>query len=123
MKYFVSTAAILHFADGSRVNLFPGIHSFDEKVIKHWAFSAHAKAVDDSDIAKEQKNNGQKAQLKVLQGSIKQLTGQLEEKDKQIAEKDAAIQQLTGQLKSLTPPPGDKQQETDGAKKQSSTNK
>jgi len=123
MKYFVSTAAILHFADGSRVNLVPGIHNFDEKVIKHWAFSAHAKAVEDSDIAKEQKNNSQKAQLKTLQDSIKQLTGQLEEKDKLIVEKDAAIQQLTGQMESLTPSSGDKPQETDSAKKQSSTNK
>lgn len=127
MKYLVSSAAALRFADGTQINLVPGIHSFEKKVTEHWAFAAHASPVDDADLAKDQKAGNQKAQIKSLQDSNKQLTEQLAEKDKLLAEREVQIQQLTEQLAALTPPPADANkmspQETGNAKKQSSSDK
>jgi len=126
MKYLVSTAATLRFADGSQVELVPGIHSFDKQVAEHWAFGAHAKAVNDSEL--ENLNYDADLTLKVneLKGEITELKAQVDAKDGEITELKAQVALLTNAQtpddKTEVTQPG-AEQETGNAKKQSSTNK
>jgi len=115
MKYLVSTPAVLRFPDGTQAELTPGIHSFDDAVVEHWAFSAHAKPVDETELAKNQKSGDLKKQVKVLQTTIDELNAQLAPKDAELdelkaqlatstqalADKDATIDELNAQLADL----------------------
>ncbi|HEJ7839686.1 TPA: hypothetical protein SMI00_001934 [Serratia marcescens] len=130
MKYIVSSAASLSFADGSRHELTPGIHdSFPEHVKKHWAFTHHAKPLSESDLQQEQQDGelslrvasleGQvtdlQKQLEAEQGKAAELTGQRDAHAKTIDEHVATIADLQKQLEAA--------KVTDNAKKQPTANK
>ncbi len=71
MKYIVSGHSVLNLADGSNYTLIPGIHDgFPDDVKKHWAFSAYAKPLDESDLAKEVENLDLVARVKLLDDEI-----------------------------------------------------
>ncbi|QIP56836.1 STY1053 family phage-associated protein [Hafnia alvei] len=109
MKYLVSHAAILRFPDNTQVELTPGIHSFPQEVVEHWAFAAHAKPISDDDI-------NAMNQMGDLAQQVKALQTQLAEKDKYIAELKAQL----GEKEIVNPEPekvkahGKKQQPTNG---------
>ena len=112
MKYLVSTAAMLRFVDGSQIELVPGIHSFDKQVAEHWAFGAHAKAVDDSEIENLNSDSDLTLKVNVLEAEITGLKAQV-----------ALITSTqTDDGKAAVAQP-DAEQETGNAKKQSSSNK
>jgi len=130
MKYFVSTPATLRFADGSQVELVPGIHSFDKQVAEHWAFGAHAKAVNDSEIENLNSDADLTLKVNVLEGEITDLKAQVLTKDGEITDLKAQVALLTNaQDSALTDDDKtdvvqpDVEQETGNAKKQSSSNK
>ncbi|EOY6982299.1 hypothetical protein ACROTH_000744 [Yersinia enterocolitica] len=110
MKYIVSGHSVLNLADGSNYTLTPGIHDgFSDEVKKHWAFSAYAKPLDESDLAKEVENLDLVARVKLLDDEITSLKAQVAEKDDeitslkaQVAEKDDEITSLKAQVLSLT---------------------
>ncbi|EKN4075506.1 TPA: STY1053 family phage-associated protein [Yersinia enterocolitica] len=127
MKYIVSGHSVLNLADGSNYTLTPGIHDgFSDEVKKHWAFSAYAKPLDESDFAKEVENLDLVARVKLLDDEITSLKAQ-------VAEKDDEITSLKAQVLSLTvsePTSGDGDEataeavkESANAKKQSTANK
>lgn len=132
MKYIVSSAASLSFADGSRHELTPGIHdSFPDHVKKHWAFSHHAKPLSDSDLQQEQQGGElslrvatleeQLAELQKLLGlekdKVTELTEQRDARDKTIDEHVATIAELQKLLEA------EQQKVAENAKKQSAANK
>ncbi|QUT14077.1 STY1053 family phage-associated protein [Rahnella inusitata] len=144
MKYLVSTAATLRFVDGSQVELVPGIHSFNKQVAEHWAFGAHAKAVNDSEIENLNSDADLTLKVNVLEGEITDLKAQVATKDgeitdlkAQVATKDGEITDLKAQVALLTNAQDsaltddgktdavqpDAEKETGNAKKQSSSNK
>ncbi|HDM8409484.1 TPA: hypothetical protein P0O14_002613 [Yersinia enterocolitica] len=106
MKYIVSGHSVLNLADGSNYTLTPGIHDgFSDEVKKHWAFSAYAKPLDESDLAKEVENLDLVARVKLLDDEITSLKAQVAEKDDeitslkaQVAEKDDEITSLKAQV-------------------------
>ncbi|PNM24248.1 hypothetical protein A6J66_008620 [Yersinia enterocolitica] len=127
MKYIVSGHSVLNLADGSNYTLTPGIHDgFSDEVKKHWAFSAYAKPLDESDLAKEAENLDLVARVKLLDDEITSLKAQ-------VAGKDDEITSLKAQVLSLTvsePTSGDGDEataeavkESANAKKQSTANK
>ncbi|MGO2458769.1 MAG: STY1053 family phage-associated protein [Ewingella sp.] len=126
MKYLVSTPATLRFPDGSQVDLVPGINSFESHVAEHWAFRAHAKAVEDSDLEKMNSDADVSHKVSALEGEITELKAQVDAKDVEITELKAQMALLTnaptGDDKNEVVQPG-AEQETGNAKKQSSTNK
>ncbi|CNH59018.1 Uncharacterised protein [Yersinia intermedia] len=78
MKYIVSGHSVLNLADGSNYTLTPGIHDgFSDEVKKHWAFSAYAKPLDESDLAKEVENLDLVARVKLLDDEITSLKAQV----------------------------------------------
>ncbi|WP_158780604.1 hypothetical protein [Pantoea sp. BAV 3049] len=89
MKYIVTDAATLSFADGTQYSLEKGIHdikSFPDSVKKHWAFESYAKPVDESDVAAQEQNDDLSARVGQLEAEVETLTAQLAERDKTIAE-------------------------------------
>ncbi|HBZ1464980.1 hypothetical protein F3K25_21565 [Klebsiella pneumoniae] len=46
MRYLVSKKATLRFADGSSVELVPGIQEYPDEVSSHWAFAHYASPID-----------------------------------------------------------------------------
>lgn len=130
MKYLVSTAATLRFVDGSQVELVPGIHSFDKQVAEHWAFGAHAKAVNDSEIENLNSDSDLTLKVNVLETEITDLKAQVATKDGEIIDLKAQVALLTNTKDSALTDDGktdvvqpDAEQETGNAKKQSSSNK
>ncbi|KQN56521.1 hypothetical protein ASE99_10940 [Serratia sp. Leaf51] len=130
MKYLVSTAATLRFVDGSQVELVPGIHSFDKQVAEHWAFGAHAKAVNDSEIENLNSDADLTLKVNVLEGEITDLKAQVATKDGEITDLKAQVALLTNAQDSALTDDGktdavqpDAEKETGNAKKQSSSNK
>ena len=130
MKYFVSTPATLRFGDGSQVELVPGIHSFDKQVAEHWAFGAHAKAVDDSEIENLNSDADLTLKVNVLEVEITDLKAQVATKDGEITDLKAPVALLTNAQDSALTDDGkndavqpDAERETGNAKKQSSSNK
>lgn len=118
MKYLVTSAATLSFADGSKFEISKGVHSgseFPDSVKSHWAFEAYAKQIDDAEAEQlEAANADMKAYISSLESANAELLNQIAEKDKEIANLKAAAE---------TPVTDDEKQETGNAKKQSSTNK
>ncbi|HHT5345834.1 TPA: STY1053 family phage-associated protein [Raoultella planticola] len=114
MKYLVTSGAVLRFTDGSQVDLTPGVHSFEKHVTEHWAFGAHARAIDEDEL--KQNQGGEDLSLKIteLESTITGLQQQVDEKDSTITGLQQQLDELTGKLAS---------QEAGNAKKQPSTNK
>ncbi|WP_369151617.1 STY1053 family phage-associated protein [Klebsiella variicola] len=118
MKYLVTSAAMLSFADGSKFEISKGVHSgseFPDNVKSHWAFEAYAKQIDDEEAEQlEAANADLKDYVASLESANAALLTQIAEKDKEIAD-----------LKAVTENPvtDDEKQETGNAKKQPSTNK
>ncbi|HCK02912.1 MAG TPA: hypothetical protein DHV72_23215 [Serratia grimesii] len=139
MKYIVSSAASLSFADGSRHELTPGIHdNFPEHVKKHWAFTHHAKPLSESDFQQEQQSADLSLRVAALEGEVTDLQKLLElEKDKVTEMTDqrdardqtidehlatiADLQKLLAEKEPVKEPDGEKGAEN--AKKQQSANK
>ncbi|HGV3499626.1 TPA: hypothetical protein ACNGY8_005312 [Klebsiella michiganensis] len=118
MKYLVTAAATLSFADGSKFEITKGVHSgadFPDSVKSHWAFEAYAKQIDDAEADQLEATN---ADLKVYVASLEIANAALLT---QIAEKDKEIEDLKAATEN--PVTDDEKQETGNAKKQSSTNK
>ncbi|CAI0817554.1 STY1053 family phage-associated protein [Serratia proteamaculans] len=84
MKYIVSAAASLSFADGTKFELSPGIHDrFPEHVKSHWAFSAYVAPLNESDLEQEQQSADLSLRVAALEGEVTDLQKLLElEKDK-----------------------------------------
>lgn len=130
MKYLVSSSAVLRFADGTQVELVPGIYSFDKNISDHWAFGAHAKAVDDSELERLNSDADLNLKVSVLEGEITDLKAQVVTKDVEITDLKAQVVVLTNAQTSAQPEEAkaeeaqpDAEQETGNAKKQSSSNK
>lgn len=139
MKYIVSSAASLSFADGSRHELTPGIHdSFPEHVKKHWAFTHHVKPLSESDLQQEQQSADLSLRVTVLEGEVTdlqkllalekdkvtELAEQRDVRDQSIGEHLATIadlQKLLAEKEPVKEPDGEKGAEN--AKKQSAANK
>ncbi|ENA1747521.1 STY1053 family phage-associated protein [Yersinia ruckeri] len=127
MKYIVSGHSVLNLADGSNYTLTPGIHDgFSDEVKKHWAFSAYAKPLDESDLAKEVENLDLVARVKLLDDEITSLKAQVAEKDDEITSLKAQVLSLT--VSEPTSGDGDEStaeavKESANAKKQSTANK
>ncbi|MCC8384962.1 hypothetical protein GPY51_21415 [Photorhabdus laumondii subsp. laumondii] len=114
MKYLVSKKAILNFADGTQTELQPGISSFPDEVIKHWAFSAHAQPIDENEL--EQKDlNGSSA---FLEDVIEKLVAENEDLKSQIEEMKVQIEVKAD--KTLTENNTEKKSGAGNGKKQSS---
>ena len=101
MKYLVSTAATLRFVDGSQVELVPGIHSFDKQVAEHWAFGAHAKAVNDSEIENLNSDSDLTLKVNVLETEITDLKAQVATKDGEITDLKAQVATKDGEIIDL----------------------
>ncbi|MGP2410155.1 STY1053 family phage-associated protein [Yersinia sp. 2553 StPb PI] len=127
MKYIVSGHSVLNLADGSNYTLTPGIHDgFSDEVKKHWAFSAYAKPLDESDLAKEAENLDLVVRVKLLDDEITSLKAQVAEKDDEITSLKAQVLSLT--VSESTSGGGDEAtaeavKESANAKKQSTANK
>ncbi|MGP0913441.1 STY1053 family phage-associated protein [Serratia sp. CY71147] len=130
MKYIVSSAASLSFADGSRHELTPGIHdSFPEQVKKHWAFTHHAKPLSESDLQQEQQDGELSLRVDSLEGQVTDLQKQLEAEQSKVAEltgqRDAHAKTIDDHVATIA----DLQKQleaakvTDNAKKQPTANK
>ncbi|WP_145524847.1 STY1053 family phage-associated protein [Yersinia rohdei] len=130
MKYIVSGHTVLNLADGSNYTLTPGIHDgFPSDVKKHWAFSAYAKPLDESDLAKEVENSDLVIRVKALDDEITSLKAQVLEKDDEITSLKAQVSSLTAESASESTPgetgeqPTEAVKESVNAKKQSTSNK
>lgn len=127
MKYHVAAAATLSFADGTKVELTPGIHdskNFTDAAKKHWAFSAYVKPLDEADLLKEQEASNNAARVSLLETENTDLKAQLESRDEsvsnltnevlalkaQLVEKDSAIETLNSELAALKDPKNGKKQ-------------
>ncbi|UYK05180.1 STY1053 family phage-associated protein [Yersinia enterocolitica] len=127
MKYIVSGHTVLNLGDGSNYTLTSGIHDgFPDEVKKHWAFSAYAKPLDESDLAKEVENLDLVARVKLLDDEITSLKAQVAEKDDEITSLKAQVLSLT--VSESTSGGGDETtaesvKESANAKKQSTANK
>lgn len=130
MKYLVSTRAMLRFADGSQIELTPGIHSLPTHVVEHWAFKAHAQPVDDEGPVDDGPTDALIAKLGVLEGEIGSLQEQIAGKDSEIGSLQEQIADLKVAVETGNKPVPEAQnsgpaaqKETGHAKKQSSPNK
>lgn len=139
MKYIVSAAASLSFADGTKFELSPGIHDrFPEHVKSHWAFSAYVAPLNESDLEQEQQSADLSLRVAALEGEVTdlqkllelekdkvtELTGQRDVRNQTIDEHLATIadlQKLLAEKEPIKEPDGEKGAEN--AKKQSATNK
>ncbi|HDL8134538.1 TPA: hypothetical protein U5D55_000237 [Yersinia enterocolitica] len=130
MKYIVSGHSVLNLADGSNYTLTPGIHDgFPDDVKQHWAFSAYAKPLDESDLAKEVENLDLVARVKLLDEEITSLKALVAEKDDEITSLKALVASLTAEPASESTSgetdeqPAEAVKESANAKKQSTANK
>ncbi|OWF84731.1 hypothetical protein B4907_06970 [Yersinia kristensenii] len=130
MKYIVSGHSVLNLADGSNYTLIRGIHDdIPDDVKKHWAFSAYAKPLDESDLAKEEENLDLVARVKLLDDEITSLKAQVAEKDDEITSLKAQVVGLTVEPASESTSgetdeqPAESMKESANAKKQSTSNK
>lgn len=121
MKYLVNTGTVLRFADGSQVEITPGVHSFDKRVTEHWAFGAHAQAISEEDLKQSQGGEDLSLKISALESTIAGLQQQVTDKDVTIAEQSDTIAGLQQQLDDLTEKLAS--QEAGNAKKQPSANK
>lgn len=139
MKYIVSAAALLSFADGTKFELSPGIHDgFPAKVKEHWAFSAYVAPLNESDLEQEQQSVDLSLRVASLEGEVTdlqnllalekdkvaELTEQRDARDQTIDEHLATIADLQNLLAEKEPvkePDGEKGAEN--AKKQPAANK
>lgn len=122
MKYLVSNGATLSFADGTRFELTAGIHDsteFPVHITEHWAFSAYAKPLDESDIQKEKDSHDMTVKVGVLETELTELKAALTEKDGTINDLNAELTELKAALAKQNP---DKKQGAGDGKKQSSAN-
>ncbi len=130
MKYIVLGHSVLSLADGSNFTLIPGIHDgFPDDVKKHWAFSAYAKPLDESDLAKEVENSDLVVRVKALDDEITSLKAQVAEKDDEITSLKAQVLSLTAESASESTSgetdeqPAEAEKVSANAKKQSTSNK
>ncbi|WP_074525088.1 MULTISPECIES: STY1053 family phage-associated protein [Photorhabdus] len=101
MKYLVSKKAILNFADGAQVELQPGINSFPDEVIKHWAFSAHAQPIDENELKQEDLTSASvslEAEIEKLVAENEDLKSQIEVKDVTISELNKVLEEMKTQI-------------------------
>ncbi|AOF14406.1 Uncharacterised protein [Yersinia enterocolitica] len=116
MKYIVSGHSVLNLADGSNYTLTPGIHDgFSDEVKKHWAFSAYAKPLDESDLAKEVENLDLVARVKLLDDEITSLKAQVLS-----LTAESASESTSGETDEQ---PAEAEKVSANAKKQSTSNK
>ncbi|HFO2531590.1 TPA: hypothetical protein ACHJX8_002397 [Yersinia enterocolitica] len=130
MKYIVSGHTVLNLGDGSNYTLTSGIHDgFPDEVKKHWAFSAYAKPLDESDLAKEVENSDLVVRVKALDDEITSLKAQAVEKDDEITSLKAQVLSLTAESASESTSgetdeqPAEAEKVSANAKKQSTSNK
>ncbi|WP_445494411.1 STY1053 family phage-associated protein [Photorhabdus sp. SF281] len=97
MKYLVSKKAILSFADGTQIELQPGISSFPDEVINHWAFSAHAQPIDENELKQKDLNDSSA----FLEEVIEKLVTENEDLKSQIAVKDVTISEMHKVLEEM----------------------
>ncbi|WP_426576687.1 STY1053 family phage-associated protein [Xenorhabdus stockiae] len=116
MQYLVLSAATLSFADGTQIELQPGICSFPKKVTEHWAFLSHARPISEDEL----KQTNTDVSVTSLEAEIEALTTENATLKSQLVERDAAIQELKALIKAK-PNKDDKKQETGNGKEQSST--
>lgn len=88
MKYLVNTGTVLRFADGSQVELTPGVHSFDKRVTEHWAFGAHAQAISEEDLKQSQGGEDLSLKISALESTIAGLK-QLDDLTEKLASQEA----------------------------------
>lgn len=86
MKYLVTTGTVLRFIDGTQIELTPGVHSFDKHVTEHWAFKAHARAIDDDELKQSQDDQDLALKVSGLETTITGLQQQLDELNDKLAE-------------------------------------
>lgn len=121
MKYIVAKGAKLSFPDGTHFELFEGIHDsaeFSKQVTEHWAFSAYAKPLDESELQKEEESKSMGVKITLLEEEITALKVTLKEKDDLIANQSDEIIAL--KAASSTETKSDKKQGAADGKKQSS---
>lgn len=121
MKYIVAKGAKLSFPDGSHFDLLEGIHDsaeFSKHVTEHWAFSAYAKPLDESDLQKEEESKNMGVKIQSLEEEITALKAALKEKDDLIASQSDEITALKAASSAETK--SDKKQGAADGKKQSS---
>ncbi|RDL26867.1 STY1053 family phage-associated protein [Serratia fonticola] len=124
MKYIVSGAASLSFADGTKFELVPGIHDgFPDEVKNHWAFSSYAKLLDEKDFEKEQQHSDLTVRVGVLESEITNLKAQLADKDNEITNLKAQLDDKAGDKADHGEAPADNAKDSANAKKQPTTNK
>ncbi|MFT2792978.1 STY1053 family phage-associated protein [Serratia sp. T13T92] len=124
MKYIVSGAASLSFADGTKFELVPGIHDgFPDEVKNHWAFSSYAKLLDEKDFEKEQQHSDLTVRVGVLESEITNLKAQLADKDNEITNLKAQLADKAGDKADHGEAPADNAKDSANAKKQPTTNK
>ncbi len=121
MKYIVAKGAKLSFPDGTHFELFEGIHDsaeFSKQVTEHWAFSAYAKLLDESELQKEEESKNMGVKIQSLEDEIIALKATLKEKDDLITSQSDEIIAL--KVASSTETKSDKKQGAADGKKQSS---
>ncbi|QCJ70347.1 hypothetical protein C9446_11055 [Providencia heimbachae] len=121
MKYIVAKGAKLSFPDGTHFELFEGIHDsaeFSKQVTGHWAFSAYAKPLDESELQKEEESKNMSVKIKSLEDEIIALKATLQEKDDIITSQSDEIIAL--KAASSTETKSDKKQGAADGKKQPS---
>ncbi|MBP0998248.1 STY1053 family phage-associated protein [Serratia fonticola] len=124
MKYIVSGAASLSFADGTKFELVPGIHDgFPDEVKNHWAFSSYAKLLDEKDFEKEQQHSDLTVRVGVLESEITNLKAQLADKDNEITNLKAQLADKAGDKADDGEAPAGNAKDSANAKKQPTTNK
>jgi uncharacterized small protein (DUF1192 family) len=124
MKYIVSGAASLSFADGTKFELVPGIHDgFPDEVKNHWAFSSYAKLLDEKDFEKEQQHSDLTVRVGALESEITNLKAQLADKDNEITNLKAQLADKAGDKTDDGEAPADNAKDSANAKKQPTTNK
>ncbi|WP_214085839.1 STY1053 family phage-associated protein [Photorhabdus heterorhabditis] len=129
MKYLVSKKAILNFADGTQIELQPGISSFHDEVIKHWAFSAHAQPIDENELKQKDVNSSSAFLEEVIEKLVAEnedLKSQIEAKDVTISELNNALEEMKAQIgvksdKTLTEHNTEKKPGAGNGKKQPSS--
>ncbi|MEQ1964647.1 hypothetical protein ABLB69_16075 [Xenorhabdus khoisanae] len=112
MQYLVLSAATLSFTDGTQVELQPGICSFPKEVIKHWAFSSHARPISEDEL----KQANTDVSVASLEAEIEVLATENATLKSQLEASNTTIQELKAQIEAKP----NKNQEAGNGKKQSS---
>lgn len=89
MKYLVTSGAVLRFTDGTHVELSPGVHSFEKHVTEHWAFGAHARAIDEDELKQSQGGEDLSLKINELESTITGLQQQVDELTEKLAVQEA----------------------------------